>query len=324
MKYLTSRQIRTRLSIAVALLWCATLAGFAGGWWWPMDLLSSFHPHYAAAFLAGALLMLATRRWLLVAAALGGFVLNASVLAGPFSAAQASHRELAANARPLRVVTLNVWFRNHDYDRVARYLEATQADVVILQEVDAAQALEIGARLDEYPYRFVEAARVRHGAAILSRHPLGATQAVRLTPEGVTVARARLEVRGQPVTVIGAHLHWPVGPRDSRLRNDELAALGRLAADVEGPLVIAGDLNITPFSPWFAKFLDESGLADCSGGAALPGSWPAWFGPAAIRIDHCLMSTHFAPLATRRGARVGSDHAPLVNDLALAVRLARH
>jgi endonuclease/exonuclease/phosphatase (EEP) superfamily protein YafD len=170
----------------------------------------------------------------------------------------------------------------------------------------------------------VDAARVRHGVAILSRHPIVSGVPVELVPGGVTVAEVSIVVDEREVTVIGAHLHWPVGPRSAALRNAEIEALAVRAAAVNGPVLVAGDLNVTLWSPWFGRLIEASGLAECTGGAALPGSWPVWAGPAAIRIDHCLMSPHFRSVATRRGVRVGSDHAPVVSDLAFEPRLARH
>ena len=52
-----------RSTALLLLLWVATLAGFAGSLWWPCDLLSSFRPHYAVAFLVAALSLGLLRRW---------------------------------------------------------------------------------------------------------------------------------------------------------------------------------------------------------------------------------------------------------------------
>ncbi|HSN72353.1 MAG TPA: endonuclease/exonuclease/phosphatase family protein, partial [Steroidobacteraceae bacterium] len=193
---------------AILLLWAVTVAGFAGAAWWPLDLLSSFRPHYAFAFLAAALLLLVMRRWALAGLALAGLALNAFVVAAPMDAVQASSPPETGMERSLRLLTLNVWFRNRDLDRVVRYLAAADADVIVLQEVDADAALALAGQLPSHPYAFVDAARVRHGAAVLSRHRIVAGEAVQLVPEGVTVAQVRVDVDGQPVTVIGAHLHW--------------------------------------------------------------------------------------------------------------------
>jgi endonuclease/exonuclease/phosphatase (EEP) superfamily protein YafD len=306
---------------ATVTLWLATLGGFAGLWWWPFDLLSSFRVHYAAAFLVAAAFLLPARRWPAVAAAFVGFAINAAAVTSP--AALAAPAKIEAGAATMRLVTLNVWFRNQDYDRVARYIESTAADIVVLQEVTPAQALDIRARVASLPYAFVDAARRPHGVAVLSRDPLLSAEAVQLVPDGVTVARIRIEMAGRPVTVIGAHLHWPLGTRLAARRDAELAALADLVASAPGPRLVVGDLNITIWSPWFARFRARSGLEDCAGGAVLPGSWPAWLGPASIRIDHCLRSADLASVATTRGPLVGSDHVAIVTDLAPGPRLAR-
>ncbi len=91
------------------------------------------------------------------------------------------------------------------------------------------------------------------------------------------------------------------------------------------PLIVAGDFNLTPWSPRFPAVLSASGLKLADTGSIWPHTWPApsgWFyGGLVVRgfpIDHILVSRHFALLAARRGPDIGSDHLPVIVDLALA------
>jgi endonuclease/exonuclease/phosphatase (EEP) superfamily protein YafD len=307
-----------RLAIAVALLWAATIATFAALLWWPFDLLTSFRPHYAVLLLLASAPLIVRRNLLLAALALAGCAVNALAIQVPFGTVEARMPPVMEDPQPFRLVTVNVWFRNDDVARVADYLATTGADAVVLEEVSLATLRMIAERLPEFPYRFDAAVQDFTGAAVLSRHPIVSGTAFALTPGGYQAAEVRLAVAGHEITLIGAHLHWPVGRRVSQLRNEELATLARRAVAAGGPTLVAGDLNLTPWSPWFARLLAESGLADCAQGALRPTSWPAWLGPASLRIDYCLMSREFVAVATRRGSLVGSDHAPIEADLEFA------
>ena len=83
------------------------------------------------------------------------------------------------------------------------------------------------------------------------------------------------------------------------------------------PLVVAGDFNVTPYSPYFRDWLAASGLTDSRRGRTLSVSWPAtlpWFG---IPIDHVAVNDGFTIVSHRRLPDFGSDHYGVVVELAL-------
>jgi endonuclease/exonuclease/phosphatase (EEP) superfamily protein YafD len=85
---------------------------------------------------------------------------------------------------------------------------------------------------------------------------------------------------------------------------------------VDGPLVVAGDFNATPWSLHLATFERLTGLTRLTG---LP-SWPArGLGLPQVAIDHIFVSSGMRPLgsATTLDAS-GSDHLPV--RVTLAVR----
>jgi endonuclease/exonuclease/phosphatase (EEP) superfamily protein YafD len=135
---------------------------------------------------------------------------------------------------------------------------------------------------------------------------------------GVLAARVTLDWNGRSVTVLGAHLHWPLGPNNSRMRNAELAGIASFAAAHQGPLIVAGDFNVAPWSHNFRTTIERSGLNDCAAGHGLAPSWPAQFPPLGIRIDHCWASRHWRSVDVRLGPSHGSDHQALIADLAWA------
>jgi endonuclease/exonuclease/phosphatase (EEP) superfamily protein YafD len=158
------------------------------------------------------------------------------------------------------------------------------------------------------------------GAAVFTRWPVLDAESVPLAKEGAIAARVKIDWQGTVLDVLGLHLNWPLGPRNSAYRNEELGALVAFARAQPGPLIVAGDLNLTPWSEHFRAALAASGLQDAALGFGLHRSWPAQFAPAGIRIDHCLLSPHWRSISADTGPWLGSDHLPVIADLQLRQR----
>ncbi len=308
--------LRRRLAVASLIaLWCALLAAMLGRCAWPFDLFAHFRVQYTLLFLIVAILLFALRAPLLAIVAVAGAVVGAIPIVSYMGVPTA--RAEAGSAK-FRVVAFNTWFRNHDYAAIGRFLERTQADVIVIGERDRDDgAQRIGAYLRSHPHAFN--AGLRHGAIVFSRWPIISAESVALAESpGVPAARVTLDWQGTPVTVLGVHLHWPLGPRSSRLRNAELASIASFAAAHPEPLIVTGDFNATPWSQHFRAALEQSGLSDCAAGHGLAPSWPSQFPPLGIRIDHCWASRHWRSVDVRLGPAHGSDHLPLIADLAWA------
>lgn len=284
------------------------LIGFMGQLFWPFDLFSHFRVHCVVALVLCAFVLVGLRDWkgglvAILAAALGAMPLIKYVVP--------ANPPLQLERGPsLRAMSLNTWFRNEDANRLVGYLETSGADLIVLQEISEDQARGLHARLEVYPYAFVDGA-AGSDSVLLSRWPITDAELVPLSPEGVSAIRATIDWNGQPITLIGAHLHWPIGPRSSERRNAELAGLALLTQSHIGPLVLLGDFNITPWSPHFPPFLEISGLQDCAVGHGLDPTWPSHLIAFGIRIDHCFASPHWRVLDAQIGPHVGSDHRPL-------------
>lgn len=309
------RVVQTLAILGTAGVWLCLLAALLGRLAWPFDLVTHFRVQYAALFVLFACVLLLLRRfWIAVAAAVGFGVsvvpLFPYIASEPLPAAVATTRE-----QTFRLVAFNVWFRNPDMARVAQYIENSRADAVVLLELTPPQAEMLVPLLPTYPHYHIDPSRM--GAAVFTKWPVLSAQSVPLSQGGAVAAQMMLDWRGTPVSLIGVHLNWPMGPRNSAFRNQELDSLVALSKAQRGPLLVAGDFNLTPWSEYFSDALEQSGLHDAALGFGLARSWPAHFAPLGIRIDHCLLSRHWQAKTTAIGPALGSDHLPLVVDVAL-------
>jgi endonuclease/exonuclease/phosphatase family metal-dependent hydrolase len=121
----------------------------------------------------------------------------------------------------------------------------------------------------------------------------------------------------QRVRFLGMHTRWPVAPSLARLRDEALHGAADLAQATDLPMVMLGDLNVTPDSPAFEQLLHGSALRDALAGGEWRPTWQADFWPLALRIDHILVSPGVCVERASVGPQVGSDHLPVLARLRL-------
>jgi len=279
-----------------------TLASLGHLAWW-LELFAHFRPQYAVWLVLCGIGLLALRRPAFAIAALLLGLANALPLLHYYREAppvpQARDGELDA-------VLLNLYLRNGDYERTLDYLRSADADLAVLLEVTPAWRDALRGLEDTLPYQ-AQAGEM----LVASRLPLSGVRAVALPSGEADAILFRVPVGDAELTVIGTHANWPLGPRMSRNRNHELGAVAALARSVEGPLLVLGDLNVTAFSPVFRSVLARGRLSDCAAGRGWHPTWPAWFPPLYLQIDHCLAGEGVVVTRFGTGPYVGSDHYPL-------------
>jgi endonuclease/exonuclease/phosphatase (EEP) superfamily protein YafD len=133
----------------------------------------------------------------------------------------------------------------------------------------------------------------------------------------VPAIEARIRAPGGTFTLIGVHLRAPTRPLRAAARDQQLRALAVRSAAVMEPLIVAGDFNSTPYSPYFTDFLEASGLTDSRRGRTLSVSWPTMLPWLGIPIDHVAVNEGFAIRSHRRLPNFESDHYGILVELAL-------
>lgn len=298
-----------------AFVWFAFLIGHLGTLLWPFDLFANFRVQYMGLFaLCVVALTLARWRKMAIVALLGVAATTASM------ARYFPEAELTGAAGPaFKVLTFNVWFRNDEFTNVASFLERSQADVLVLQEVDLSRLDELARELRSYPY-YSKTPNVRRGLAIFSRTPMTDVEHFEIPARVTRISRAKVAWRGASIAIIGTHLRWPISPAKARQRAWELGMIADRVRLETGPVVVAGDMNLTPWSPFFDRFVERSGLSDCAVGQGLLPTWPSQFIPLRIRIDQCFVSSHWQVRDIAVGQWLGSDHLPQTIELVLRTR----
>lgn len=272
---------------------------------WMLELTTHFRVQYVLVTVAVLALAALRRRWGLVAVlAVAGAISVAPVL--PYVPRSLGAEAVAVPGAALKVLTVNVSYRQFKERRLLEIVREANPDIVVVQELTP-HADRVLADLDTaFPYVRKFPADRQYGIGLWSRYEL---------ESGGTIALGRLpaieaRVRGPSgtFTVIGVHLSAPMTPRRAAARNQQLTELAARAAAVQGPLIVAGDFNTTPYSPYFADWLEKAGMTDSRRGRTVSTSWPTMLRWAGIPIDHVTVNNGFTILSHQRLPNFESDH----------------
>jgi endonuclease/exonuclease/phosphatase (EEP) superfamily protein YafD len=245
------------------------------------------------------------------------------VIAGPLTGGTVSTEALRGD-RPatavLRVVSWNMGGKKPGPD-FRRFLEQTDPDLVVCQEANLSA--------DDFPPSLRP---VGDPIRVASRYPAKYDAGINFWDlnEGGQVDRYVVDAPGVAVTLVDVHLptvrpgvEAAIGTkfRDlSVMRHTihERAVASRRARAFVGPaapdLILAGDFNMPVESRIFRE--DWGGFRDAFSAAGT--GWgqtkqTSWFG---TRIDHVLYSPPWACRRVSVGPPMGSDHCPVIADLA--------
>lgn len=224
----------------------------------------------------------------------------------------------AWNAPRLRVFSANLKFDNPDFGPIMAEAAAFNPDVLLLQEfTPGAEAALQEAGLDRLlPYHVSDPSARSRGTAIYSRFPMqGETWMV----AGIQMTRATIERDGVALRVYNVHPVSPSSGSNAELWADEMAALVDALRHEAGRVVVAGDFNTTQHHVWYSRLI-ALGLRDAhvERGRGNATTWPnhTRLLPE-IRIDQVLVGGPVTPLAIGEGRGAGSDHRPMLFEVAL-------
>jgi vancomycin resistance protein VanJ len=250
----------------------------------------------------------------------------------------------ADSEKTFRIFEANTWTSNSLPDLLETRLRESGADILCLAEVApdfAANHLPNLANL--YPYQSVQSDTNRIGDTYtLSRYPIVSTETVVLGISGFPEPkRVVINVDGRNLAVYTVHMAWPLDDDaitatglnyflrlmlgfDDTIRNQQIDNLLVYLEQEPYPYIVAGDFNTSDSSATYNKLAAAMHDSFAEGGQGLGGSWPVtshnnmpkWM-PPMIRIDYIWHSDGLRTIHAWQGAETGSDHLPLLAELAL-------
>jgi vancomycin resistance protein VanJ len=236
-----------------------------------------------------------------------------------------------ASEPSFRAMAYNVLFLNTDLDAIATEIETQDPDFVALRELVPEVAAYLEERLaDRYPYHEVDV-----WCGFWSRYPILAYRSDRADGgRGQPIQASVLDIEGRPVTVLSFHsrspplkgyrpFDMPIGiPTgfDSARRDADINDLINRVDQISGPTVVLGDLNLTDRQALYPVLARRLGDAYWEAGWGMGLTFTRFrnIGLPMWRIDYVLHSPDLVAVRAWVGDYGGSDHRPVVADLAFA------
>ncbi|HET9134427.1 MAG TPA: endonuclease/exonuclease/phosphatase family protein [Gemmatimonadales bacterium] len=241
---------------------------------------------------------------------------------------QTGWRALWPSSGPtIRVLTFNVAGRAEVAQRIPLLLERWAPDVAVFQECGPALVAELQ-QLEGWTVETTEGCLATRGT--LDRVEAMPRENIRAAEGAGLVVRYRLRVDDRPLVVTSIHLETArhglerllVGANDATgavednttLRDIEHLQARRFIAAGGGPAIVAGDFNVPDESAIYRRHWRDLTNAFATAGRGF--GYTKDTGWIDLRIDHILVDDAFRVVGAWVGESIGSDHAPVIADLA--------
>jgi endonuclease/exonuclease/phosphatase (EEP) superfamily protein YafD len=308
-------------ALGVATLSILALFGFAVP---ELDLLNHAQIFLLPGTLVGLVLVALVLRgqWRSVAMiyVIVGIAASGSVMVPEFLAGMRGHPAPLAGPT-IRMMTHNLFGMNYEMEKVSAAILAEDPDIIVFQEYFGEQATELHPLLlAEYPYFVRCRGGKRANLGMYSRIPFEQVEDG-ACPDNAYVTDRTAHILatfhpqdGKPFSVITTHMDWPI---PVQRQQDQLSALSEVVDKIDGPMILAGDFNSTPWSYSLREFVAENGFVrETVNLVTYPLRWfyfGAWRDTVPfLPLDHVMTRGGIVVHELHAGRRTASDHLPVV------------
>jgi hypothetical protein len=220
----------------------------------------------------------------------------------PFLLASAEVRSSGATLRLVLLETSN--------EKAVAYVLSVRPDIVVIADPSSPGHDRRADLAPAYPVQVGNAG----GLVILARPGIDLS-AVPGSDGELDMVRAHVALERSAFDLTVAHLDrpWPLGAGSS-LAPSPAPQLAKRVGGGSERMIIVGDFNRPPWTSEMKDLQDSLGVS----AAAAPGTWPSWLPrPLRLPLDLVLVGKGLAAGTVELGPDVGSDHLPIVADIAL-------
>ena len=294
------------------------LVGVAGAsWHWSFDLAAQFllpASISGVAIVAVALIF----NWVRIAGAAVMATAIAFVVAMPFTASPAP---VPKEATRFTLLLFNVWYHNGKLDDVRKMVEKSNADIVVLIETAPRVSAAMQSLSEIYPYRFDCASSPGCEIMMFARSRL-TPRFVKATsdPDASPLVAVDTDIAGCGLTLFATHMTRPFPNRPYWAQRAQAREIGGDVGSSAGAKLIVGDFNAAPWGYVIGTIMQRGGVDVLTGWG---GTWPSALpSPLRIPIDNMLASRGLSFVSRRVMPTIGSDHVPVLAEIAVTDRTA--
>ena len=298
----------------VLILSVLTILGFWGGVWWVFDVTSHFRVQYFILLTIFALLSALGRRPQQTVIAIVFALVNFFQVSS-FSVSESIASPQESNT--IRILKVNLRDDNSDFEKVRALIRETNADLVLVEEYNKTWRKELKGVLSYYAYEIISHRHDGWGIGLFSRLPFIESEIRHIGNSAIPTVYARIDTGNKIFAFIGAHLQDPLYATRTYIRNRQLQDLAIKLNEEKFPVMVLGDLNTSPWSPNFENLIRKTKVQHPGKGLWIQPTWPTYFFPLQIPLDHCLTSPDILIHKINLGTNIGSDHFPLIADFSI-------
>lgn len=225
--------------------------------------------------------------------------------------------EAKSSEQRLRLFLSNVRISNQQYAKVIDLVKEEKPDIAVFLEIDESWSKQLKALQTTLPFSFERQRTLGTRIIIYSKFTLKNPNIIDFGNQKINSLTANITFENQVISLIATHLSTPKTATSFQQRNRHLEAMGYYVARVKNPVVVLGDLNTTMWSPYYQSFIQTSKLYNARRGFGILPTWPTYLPLLYIPIDHCLLTSDIKVKNIRVGKNIGSDHLPLITDIAI-------
>ena len=302
--------------VVVCILVASAVLGLFARSHWLADLCANLRIQQVIGLAATVMMTLVLRkwRWLLVQVVILAIHLPWFV---PAFVSTSSSDQLGFDDADLVVMVANVYTPNQQHDQILNEIRNADPDVFAILELGTPlhQTLEREI-VDDYPNRAtIPQDQGNFGIAVYSRFPLKESERFVFSHETIETIAVKVQKGATSYQIIATHPLPPIGRGGFESRNEHLSQLAQRIGQTgaNNPTIVAGDFNLTPWSPIMTDFETNTNLRRAGRGR---GVTPTWYAkplfPFGLMLDHVFISDGLECVGYRTGQFIGSDHRAVI------------
>lgn len=281
-----------------------------------LELFANFKTQYLIASVVCAIILGLYKNYKLASILFIAATLNALYIVPWYFSDSKNHSN---NSAQLKILHSNVYRDNQEFNHFIDLINQENPDVFVMQEVNEQWLSEIQILEKNYPHHYKTPRNDNFGIAMYSKHPFESVKKVKWIKFNVPSIEAIISLDDQLITIITTHPLPPINDEYYQARNGQIDKIAEISRNIEGPLIVIGDLNVTVWSDDYSTLERDTNLRNSRKGFGMLPTFPTQFQLPIfmIPIDHCLVSSHFTVQDIYTGSDIGSDHLPLIVELGL-------
>ncbi|HET9679919.1 MAG TPA: endonuclease/exonuclease/phosphatase family protein [Gammaproteobacteria bacterium] len=221
----------------------------------------------------------------------------------------------------LRILNANVLISNRNAQTLLNHIAKNKPDIFITLETDDWWQTQLDNLDADYPHSMKCPLDNAYGMHLYSRLPLDDAKIQFLVESGIPSMHTAVILPSNRKVALHCIHPRPPSPTEndeSSERDAELLIIAKTVAEARLPTIVVGDLNDVSWSATTHLFRKLSGFLDPRIGRDMINTFHAKYPVLRWPLDHVFHSDYFTLVSINRLPTIGSDHFPLLVELALA------